>query len=156
MTTSATGISKKATKRIVHRWRPIEDDRIDWDGKYEISNKGRIRRLEYTTSTGITFRERILKGTLHDDHTVSVRLLDETAEPYKWHFRYVHELLHKTWPSISEWDALDIAEDEHGDEISVATYRELQTWVTHGVAAKRRPARDSREQAIARAIRSSR
>ncbi len=130
-------IGTKATKKIVQLWHDIPG----FEKQYKVSNKGRVRRLEFRTKNlngvPIHFRERILKGTLHDNHTVAVRLFNKKT--FLWERHSVHNLIRAGFPSIDEWRALDLAEDEQGGEVSESKYRNLQTWVTHGVAAKKRP-----------------
>jgi len=93
-------------KKTVTLWRPVKH----WEDLYEISNKGSIRRRPLSSqdhkNVVYHFPERIIRGHVNENGTVSVRLSDGgTTQQHQ-----VHKLLTEAFPSISEWDALEIAE----------------------------------------------
>ena len=93
-------------KKTVTLWRPV----LRWEDLYEISNKGSIRRRAISSqdhrNVVYHFPERIIRGHVNANGTVSVRLTDGVNIQQ----HQVHKLLMDAFPSISEWDALEIAE----------------------------------------------
>ena len=95
--------------KSVTLWRPISG----WNGMYEISNKGQVRRHGFSnqgkTNIVYNFPQHSIKGHVDSDGTVSVKLSDGVnSRRCK-----VHTLLMAAFPSISEWDALELAEESN-------------------------------------------
>jgi small nuclear ribonucleoprotein (snRNP)-like protein len=72
-----------------------EEEWMDWDENtlYQISNQGRVKRKQYTTTHNRTWIERTLTNTLTNDGylKVGVKLNEERKD------RRVHQLVAQTW-----------------------------------------------------------
>ncbi len=103
------------------RWLPI----AGWEGLYEVSNEGRVRRLEGVTSDGRKWKGRILRTDTDKDGYPKLRLVDGKRHRRCKVNRLVGEAFHGPCPEGEETRHLD------GDPGN--NYENNLVWGTHQV-----------------------